>query len=57
MSFINLTSIEDSAYSRIQLKLFYISELHSFIDYTDILDWTQSQKVRQGSEIAAGSVL
>ena len=51
MSFINLTSIEDSAYSRIQLKLFYISELHSFIDYTGILDWTQSQKVRQGSEI------
>ena len=57
MSFINLTSIEDSAYSRIHLKLFYISELQSFIDYTDILDWIQSQKMRQGSEIAAGSVL
>ena len=57
MSFINLTSIEDSAYSRIHLKWFYISELQSFIDYTDILDWTQSQKVRQGSEIATGVVL
>ena len=49
MPFKKPRSNEDSTYSGIHLKWFNISELHLFIEYTDILDWTLNQKVLQGS--------
>ena len=42
--FIKLTSNEDLIYSGIHLKWFNISKLQSFIEYTDILDWTPKSK-------------
>ena len=42
--FIKLTSNEDLIYSGIHLKWFNISKFQSFIEYTDILDWTSKSK-------------
>ena len=44
MPFKKLRSNEDPTYSGIHLKCFSISELHLFIEYNDILDWTPKSK-------------